>query len=101
MKKELKNLSGLKKIFILSLMCLTISLCFAQKPCKIVGNEIVVENTVQSKADKDTGLTYKGYKVYKSERGSYYIIRVSKKTGKEYKQYLPKEIQEELRKSGK
>jgi hypothetical protein len=46
-----------------------------------------------AKADKDTGKTYtdvKGnvFKVYVTEKGKLYIIRKSKKTGKEYKQYL-------------
>lgn len=36
----------------------------------------------------------KEYPIYKSPKGAYYIIKVSKKTGKEYKQYLGKEINE-------
>jgi hypothetical protein len=38
------------------------------------------------------------YPVYKSKRGSFYVVKTSKKTGKEYKYYLPKEIQEEIKK---
>ena len=39
------------------------------------------------------------YPIYKSKRGKYYIIKISKNTGKEYKYYLPKEIQEEILKT--
>lgn len=38
------------------------------------------------------------YPIYKSKRGSLYVIKTSKKTGKEYKYYLPKEMQEEIKK---
>lgn len=47
--------------------------------------------------DTTTTFTYqmpdKVYKVYKSKSGAFYIWKVSKKTGKPYKMYLPKEIQ--------
>lgn len=33
------------------------------------------------------------YDVYKTKRGAYYIWKTSKKSGKMYKYYLPKEIQ--------
>ena len=66
----------------------------AQEPAyKIVGNEIVKTETAKVKTEPTrTGLTHtiKGvkYPVYQSAKGAYYILRVSKKTGKEYKQYL-------------
>lgn len=40
---------------------------------------------------KPTGHTYKGYPVYQGAKGGYYVIRVSKKTGNEYKQYIKPE----------
>lgn len=47
--------------------------------------------------DTTTTFTYqmpdKVYKVYKSKSGAFYIWKVSKKTGRLYKMYLPKEIQ--------
>ena len=47
-------------------------------------------------------ITKKGARTSKSAAGtsggSCYIKRISKKTGKEYKYYLPKEIQEQIRK---
>jgi hypothetical protein len=36
--------------------------------------------------------------IFISKKGACYIKRTSYKTGKEYKQYLPKEIQETIRK---
>lgn len=37
------------------------------------------------------------YPIYRSSKNAFYIKRISKKTGKEYKYYLPKEIQEKLK----
>ena len=58
-----------------------------------------VAPTRTSVAFKDTTTTYtykmtdKTYKVFKSKSGAFYIWKVSKKTSKPYKMYLPKEIQ--------
>ena len=47
----------------------------------------------------DTTTTYiykrpeKTYNVYVSRNGAYYIWKISKKTNKPYKYYLPKEVQ--------
>lgn len=47
--------------------------------------------------DTTTTFTYKmtdkTYKVYKTKTGAFYIWKTSKKTNKNYKMYLPKEIQ--------
>lgn len=47
--------------------------------------------------DTTTTYTYKRpektYNVYISRRGAYYIWKISKKTNKSYKYYLPKEVQ--------
>ena len=49
------------------------------------------------KVDTTTTYTYEisktVYRVYKSKSGAFYIWKTSKKTGKPYKMYLPKEIQ--------
>lgn len=51
-----------------------------------------ITNQAQGKKVKNNGTmtkhTYKGYPVYQGSKGGYYIIRVSKKTGNEYKQYI-------------
>lgn len=50
----------------------------------------------------DTIITYtyrvdeQVYKVYKSRTNAYYIWKISKRTNKSYKYYLPKEIQERM-----
>ena len=57
------------------------------------GNYIALNETKKIKPGTLTGQTFKAadgkiYPIYKSINGKFYIIRVSKKTGKEYKQYL-------------
>lgn len=60
---------------------------------------------IEKTATNDTQTKYKWqdkegnkYPVFMTKNGSYYVKRVSKKTGKEYKYYLPKEIQEVIKK---
>lgn len=36
------------------------------------------------------------YDIFKSRTGAFYIWKTSKKTGKKYKYYLPKEVQKKL-----
>lgn len=65
------------------------------------GNVYSVETTTAE--NQFTGRYYqdksgKQYPIYRSKKGSFYIIKISKKTGKEYRQYLPKEVQEVLKK---
>lgn len=53
--------------------------------------------------DTPTSFTYTDkegriYPIFKSQKGSFYIVKISKKTGKEYKYYLPKEIQDKIKK---
>lgn len=49
----------------------------------------------QGKKVKNNGTltkhTYKGYPVYQGSKGGYYVIRTSKKSGNEYKQYVKPE----------
>lgn len=57
------------------------------------GNYVAFSNPKVKEADKDTGKTFtdsKGvvYKVYQTSTGRLYILRKSKNTNKEYKQYL-------------
>ena len=59
--------------------------------------------TTQTTSEQQTEYTWedkKGvkYPIFISKSGACYIKRISSKTGKEYKQYLPKEIQETIRK---
>ena len=80
------------KHLILAVLILISINCFSQNNVKLEGNTFSVEQ-VESK-DTKTKYTYKDkkgniYPIYLSKRGKAYIIRTSKKTGKEYKQYLP------------
>ena len=57
-----------------------------------------------TKAEKETGVYYKDkdgilYIIYVSPKGSLYIKRISKKTGMEYKYYLPKDVQKTIKKN--
>lgn len=59
-----------------------------------------VSKAKQKEAFKSTPYTYVAadgtkYPIYLSGHGKYFIIRKSKKTGKEWRQYLPK-VQEQL-----
>lgn len=66
----------------------------------VTGQTVVKDSTgvyttlkAEKKPDKKTGeyfKTSKGEKfpIYVSSNGKYYVIRTSKKTGKQYKQYL-------------
>lgn len=50
--------------------------------------------------DSTTSHTYEiqsvQYPVFKSKSGAFYIWKTSKKSGKKYKYYLPKDIQEKM-----
>lgn len=50
--------------------------------------------------DSITTFTYKmpeaTYKVYKTKSGAFYIWKKSKKSGRSYRYYLPKEIQKQM-----
>lgn len=67
------------------------------------GNTFKVEKTASVNQDQKTPYTWqdkegKTYPIFITKNGACYIIKVSKKTNKEYKQYLPKEIKEQIKK---
>lgn len=84
------------KSFLLALMILAFTSCTAQTRVKqdANGNFITVKDSTKAKSEgKPTGKTYtdtKGvvYPVFITSSGKYYINKVSKNTGNEYKQYL-------------
>lgn len=66
------------------------------------GDTFKVETTSVNK-DTKTKYTWEDkegnkYPIYITKKGTCYVLRVSKKTGKEYKYYLPKDIQETIKK---
>lgn len=54
-----------------------------------------VEYTDSTTTDTYT-IKNKKYNVYKTKNGAFYIWKTSKKTGKKYRYYLPKEIQKAM-----
>lgn len=67
------------------------------------GDTFKVERTISVNQDTKTKYTWEDkegnkYPVFITRKGACYVLRVSKKTGKEYKYYLPKDIQETIRK---
>jgi hypothetical protein len=97
----------MKKIILTIAMLLTMGVqAQSQQKYQINGNNIVaVSQTKAKKEAQKTSYTYtikgKTYEVYQGAKGSYYIIRTSAKTGKDYKYYLPKDVQTMLKEKNK
>ena len=85
----------MKKIFIAAIMLLGLTMGVQAQSVQRQGNNFTqVSNPKTSGKETKTEFTYtdsKGniYPVYLSASGKAFIKRVSKKTGKEYKMYLP------------
>lgn len=67
------------------------------------GDTFKVERTTSVNQDTKTKYTWEDkegnkYPIYITKKGACYVLRTSKKTGKEYKYYLPKDIQETIKK---
>lgn len=65
------------------------------------GNTFKVEQTSKA-SDTQTKYTWEDkegnkYPIFITKKGACYVLRTSKKTGKEYKYYLPKEIQAQIK----
>lgn len=95
----------MKKLFVMAAMLLALSVnnsnTYAQS-VKREGTTFVVSSSRKSAEATKTKYTWKvgdvEYPIYISSTGSCYIIKTSKKTDKEYKQYLPKEVCAEIAK---
>lgn len=85
----------MKKIIICITMMLAFSLVTNAQSVQRQGNTFTqVSNKKSTAKETKTQYTYKDskgveYPVYLSSTGKAFIKRVSKKTGKEYKQYVP------------
>lgn len=67
------------------------------------GDTFKVEKTTSVNQNTKTKYTWEDkegnkYPIFITKKGACYVLRVSKKTDKEYKYYLPKDIQETIRK---
>ena len=89
------------KYIISLLIMLTLSMSsFAE--VKREGDTFKVEQTSKA-SDTKTKYTWEDkegnkYPIFITKKGACYVLRTSKKTGKEYKQYLPKDVQETIKK---
>lgn len=83
-----------KKLFTILLLCLACNFGYSQTVTTTDGKTYTaVSKPKQTAKPVETGkiyITSKGEKfpIYQSEGGSYFVIRVSQKSGKPYKQYL-------------
>lgn len=80
---------------------LTVSVMNLSAEVSREGNNFRVESTSTAK-DTQTKYTWEDkegnkYPIYITKKGACYILRISKKTNKEYKYYLPKEVQEQIK----
>ena len=93
----------MKKILLLAVCLSLASGLFAQNYTR-EGKQFTSTTTVrQSSEGEKTGYTWKDskgnvYDIYITKNNSCYTIRTSKKTGKEYRAYLPKEVSAEIAK---
>ena len=85
----------MKKVTLILSLFLASSVAFSQSKIEkdANGNYIQISASKRTPEDKQTGKTFttsKGdtYPIYVSGRGKYYIIRTSRETGNQYKQYL-------------
>lgn len=82
---------------LLALFCITIN-----AEVKREGNTFKVEKTIKVN-NTQTKYTWEDnegnkYPIFITKKGTCYVFRTSKKTGKEYKYYLPKDVQETIKK---
>lgn len=82
---------------LLALFCINI-----HAEVKREGDTFKVEQSTKA-SDTQTKYTWEDkegnkYPIYITKKGTCYVIRTSKKTGREYKYYLPKNIQETIKK---
>ena len=88
----------MKKLFIL-VACFTFmcSGVYAQNYVRNGKEYFSVQTKSEKNKDENTGYVWKDksgqtYEIYITKRNACYIWRTSKKTGKQYKYYLPKEV---------
>ena len=87
------------KFFMALMFMLTLAFVFSlsakSQNVKLEGRTFIVEQSDSTKSGKytKTEYTYQDktgvYPIYLSSRGSAFIFKVSKKTGKEYRKYIP------------
>lgn len=92
----------MKKVFAIGLLFIAFNAYVYSQNYERNGKQFTVTKQDETKIqDKATGYTWKDskgnvYDIYISKKGSCYIIKTSKKTGKPYRQYLPKEVSNQI-----
>jgi hypothetical protein len=92
--KQLNNSKMRKVLLTIALFSGLNGHLYAQKVV-INGNEITLATTAKRSVEPEkTVYTFtdskgKKYPVFKGAKGGLFVVRISKKTGKEYRQYLP------------
>ena len=81
----------MRKVFLMMLLLVGLSITVGAKDYVPTKRQSVV-NTDSTTTDTYTISSIK-YPVFKSKSSAFYIWKTSKKTGKKYKYYLPKDIQ--------
>lgn len=86
----------MRRLLALILLLAALACCIDAAGQDVVrqGNTFVQKKSSKNESSTKTSYVYKdskgnSYPVYLSSTGKAYIIKVSKKTGKEYKQYVP------------
>lgn len=80
---------------IITLICSSTGVVtFGQQTITLEGKTFIVQHPAGTPKDSKTEYVFKdakgvSYPIYLSKGGKAYIIKISKKTGKEYKQYIP------------
>ena len=92
----------IRRLFALLLLVLAMGLAANAQTYTRNGNTFTSAKSVKAKAEPvKTKFTWKDskgkeYPVYISSKGSCFVIKVSAKTGKEYKNYLGSEISQQI-----
>lgn len=81
---------------LLALFCITVN-----AEVKREGDTFKVEQSTKA-SDTKTKYTWEDkqgnkYPIFITKRGACYVLKISKKTNKEYKYYLPKDIQAQIK----
>ena len=88
-------------LFIVLFMTSVMGVFAQSNKTEIVRKGNTFTQVVESNKPKATGFTYKDskgnvYDIYLSSKGKAFVLKVSKKTDKEYRYYLPNEIAEQI-----
>ena len=91
---NINNNRNMKRVLLILILLIELAVSVSAKDY-VAPTRQSVEYTDSTTTDTYT-INNKKYNVYKSKSGAFYIWKTSKKTGKKYKYYLPKDIQVQM-----